>query len=299
MPTHVAAHDASLFARLALTVKRTWAGLLRHHAFDAAAAMTFYFFLSLVPLFAFLGFILGRVALSEGLDTFAPILGVVPRNVSMLIRDELSRMGDAGGVAPFSFLGFVYLTSSGTHNLMDLLEVATGAPPRGWWRQRAIAILWNFAGIFVVVALIAAFLAFAHRPEIASAARGAQNVVERTLTISVGPAEKWVAIAGTLALGASALALFFRIAVTHPPGISRRVWPGAIVAVVLGLLVSMAFAGYVATLGKYAVYYGSLAAVAVLLMWLYLTSLAMLVGAEINAQLEGLRPPFGHVHHGH
>ncbi len=291
-----AVSDESLLARLALTVRRTWSGLLRHHAFDAAAAMTFYFFLGLVPLFALLGFVLGRVALSEGLDTFAPILGVVPRNIAMLLRDELSRMGDSTGVAPFSLIGFVYLTSSGTHNLMDLLEVATGAPPRGWWRQRAMAIVWNFAGVLVTVAIVAAFLAFTHRPEVAHAARGAQNIVERTLRISVGPAEKYIAIALTLAFGASGLALFFRIAVKHPPGVSRHVWPGAIVAVVLGLIVSVAFAEYVATLGKYAMYYGSLAAVAVLLMWLYLTSLAMLVGAEINAQLEGLRPPFGHPH---
>ena len=45
------------------------------------------------------------------------------------------------------------------------------------------------------------------------------------------------------------------------------------------------------TIGHYAVYYGSLATVAVILLWLYLTSLALVVGAEVNAQLEGVREP--------
>jgi len=55
------------------------------------------------------------------------------------------------------------------------------------------------------------------------------------------------------------------------------------------LVISSVFGLYVKSLAEYAVFYGSLAAVAVLLVWLWLTSLAILVGAELNAQLEGLR----------
>ena len=84
------------------------------------------------------------------------------------------------------------------------------------------------------------------------------------------------------------LALFYRFAVEHPPGIHRRAWPGAIVAIASWLLVSWVFGAYLGSLGTYAVYYGSIAAVAVLLVWLYLTSLALLLGAEVNAMLEGV-----------
>jgi membrane protein len=55
------------------------------------------------------------------------------------------------------------------------------------------------------------------------------------------------------------------------------------------LLVSWAFGAYVSSLGSYALFYGGLAAVAVLLFWFYLSSLALLLGAELNAQLEGVR----------
>jgi membrane protein len=71
--------------------------------------------------------------------------------------------------------------------------------------------------------------------------------------------------------------------------VKRRVLPGAVAAVALWMVISWAFGVYVSSLAEYAVFYGSLAAVAVLLVWLWLTSFAILVGAELNAQLEGLR----------
>jgi membrane protein len=98
-------------------------------------------------------------------------------------------------------------------------------------------------------------------------------------------------IAAMLMLGAGLLLLagVYRFAVEHPPGIRRRVWPGAIAAVSSWLVVSWAFGAYAVSIGDYALYYGSLAAVAVLLVWLYLSSLTLVIGAEVNAQLEGLR----------
>jgi membrane protein len=67
------------------------------------------------------------------------------------------------------------------------------------------------------------------------------------------------------------------------------VWTGTLVALLLWALVSWAFGTYVRTIAHYAVFYGSLATVAVILLWLYLTSLALVVGAEVNAVLEGMR----------
>jgi membrane protein len=96
-----------------------------------------------------------------------------------------------------------------------------------------------------------------------------------------------------LLCGTAILAGFYRFAVEHPRGVHRRAWPGAFAAVAFWLVVSWAFGEYAMSLGNYAVYYGGLTAVAVLLIWLYLTSLSLVVGAEVNAQLEGVRdrPP--------
>jgi membrane protein len=68
--------------------------------------------------------------------------------------------------------------------------------------------------------------------------------------------------------------------------VRRRVWPGTFTAVASWLIVSWGFGLYAVSMSSYALYYGSLAAVAVMMVWLYLTSLSLVVGAEVNAYLE-------------
>lgn len=101
--------------------------------------------------------------------------------------------------------------------------------------------------------------------------------------------EKAFAFAVLFAIAFVALGLLYRFAIEHPRGIARRVWPGAAVAVFFWFPVSYAFGAYVSSLGAYVAYYGSLAAVAVVLIWLYLTSLVLVAGGELNALLEGVR----------
>jgi len=79
--------------------------------------------------------------------------------------------------------------------------------------------------------------------------------------------------------------LFWAAPNVRQPGF-RWITPGGAVAVVLWVLVSLAFAAYVANFGAYNATYGSIAAVIVFLVWLWLTNLAILFGAELNAELE-------------
>ena len=87
------------------------------------------------------------------------------------------------------------------------------------------------------------------------------------------------------AIGVLFLALFFLIA-SPRPGVRRRVFPGAVLAFVAGIAVSAAFAFYAGHLARFALFYGSLAAVAVTLAWLWLMCFSVLVGAELNQLLE-------------
>jgi membrane protein len=302
-------------------------GLRDHSAFEAAASIAFWFFLSLMPLLVLVGFLIGQVARSRGVDALlGPLLEVVPGTAEALVRTELERLESGStSIAPLGVIGFLWTASSGLHNLMDVFEIAVKAARRSWLKQRAIALGWVALGL-AAACLLAWLLVTVdsalheHDPGASASASASSATVptpsqaawprsgERgtgrgSSTVARGrgalkhrvhkalqtPAEQIVAGTLLLAAGTTLLAGFYRVAVEHPPGVRRRVWPGAAAAVVSWLFVSWGFEAYALSIADYALYYGSLTAVAVLLVWLYLTSLSLVLGAEVNAQLEGIR----------
>jgi membrane protein len=311
-------------------VERVVLRLLAHNAFETAAAVAFWFFLSLVPLLVLAGFLVGQVARARGVDQLVgPLLDVIPGSAEGLIRSELDRLAGARAtsVAPLGVVGFLWTASSGLHNLMDVLEATVRVARRPWWKQRAVALVWVLIGL-ATSCLLAWLVVTSERPPrtrdaappstsaptassavrpgpgdrsasrpVAPAAAPPSAVAPRgrgALTPPVGKvlhAGRTQALAAGLLLVAGLLLLagFYRFAVDHPPGVRRRVWPGAAVAIGSWLAVSWAFGAYVVSIADYTFYYGGLAAVAVLLVWLYLTSLALVLGAEVNAQLEGAK----------
>jgi uncharacterized BrkB/YihY/UPF0761 family membrane protein len=313
-------------------------GLREHNALEAAAAIAFWFFLSLLPLLVLLGFLVGIVARSSGVDALLmPLLDVVPGTAEDIVRHELERMaGSTTSVAPLGVVGYLWTASSGLHNLMDVFEAAARVAPRPWWKQRAIALGWVFLGLaaacFMAWMLVKVDSALnGNEPPTAgmaatvtpapslptpvpvspppSSSRSTERAqsTEHLPPRSAGPSrlrgafkhrftralhtptEQLIATTLTLGMGMVMLAGFYRFAVEHPTGVRRRVWPGTVTAVALWLVVSWGFGLYAVSMSSYALYYGSLAAVAVMLVWLYLTSLSLVIGAEVNAQLEGVR----------
>ena len=90
---------------------------------------------------------------------------------------------------------------------------------------------------------------------------------------------------GLVALTAMFAAIYYLSPYRETP---RWVWvsPGGVLAALIWLAASLGFSFYVSSFGKYAETYGSLAGVVVLLLWLYLTALAVILGGELNAELE-------------
>ena len=266
-------------------------GLFVHHAFDHAATMAFYFFLGTIPLLVFVGLLVGSVVQREGAEELAaPLYRAMPKAASDLFRNELYKIADANSssLAPVSLVGFLWLTSNGIHNLMDIFEILVGAQPRSWLRQRIIAVFWVIGSLAAIAGATWILLAVngvatglsAHR--LPSLLRGGSDFVAQGW-------QRFGVLLVFIAMTIVALAIFYRTAVRHPPGVKRKVWTGTFVALSLWAIVSWGFGTYVRTIAHYAVFYGSLATVAVILLWLYLTSLALVVGAEVNAILEGMR----------
>ncbi|WP_437709981.1 YhjD/YihY/BrkB family envelope integrity protein [Sorangium sp. So ce448] len=248
--------------------KAVWSVIVsldRHNGPRAASAMAFDAFLSLIPLAAFAGYVLSRI--HQWSDVVVrPILQAAPPDVAKLVSEELIRLSQSSAVAPISITGFLWITSSGLSTAMGVFDTIYNTRERPWYVRRAIAAACVMASLAVV-------------PVVAGV-----GVLIGTLSGSTGARIVAFALPGGLVI--CMVAAFFRISIQRPNIERRRIFPGAVLTVVLWSAVSTLFSLYVATLGRYATFYGSLATVAIFLFWLWLLALALLIGGELNARLE-------------
>lgn len=255
--------------------------LVRRDIAAATSAMAFDLFLAAIPMLALAGWLFGRLLLSDHeslLQTTAALLDLTPNEVQVLTWQQLDRFA-LEAVAPFALIGALWTASGAYHTSMSLLEASAGIEPRSWLRKRALSLL------SVVVSIVL----FGSSALLAVWASGGPARLFGVLSggeIELNPTFSHYLLLLLLAvLGVLLLALFFFFA-SPRPGVRRRVFPGAIVAVAAGSAVSGAFAYYAGHLGRFALFYGSLAAVAVTLAWLWLVCFSVLVGAELNQLLE-------------
>jgi membrane protein len=240
----------------------------RYAASRAASAMAFDLFLSLIPLVAAAGVILHRLQ-SSSETTLGPLLKAFPPAVVQLIDGEFLRLSGAGFAvfAPLVILAFAWVSSAGLSTALGVFECIYIGSERPWWKRRLIAIAYVLAGL-VIVSIVTAIGLW-----IASKSRILGWILGFCLPI-VAPV---LLVAG-----------FFRIATQRTGGPKRRIFPGAILTVALWAATSTAFSFYVGRIASYATLYGNLATVAIALLWLWIASLALLVGGEVNALLDGI-----------
>ncbi|MEO7035839.1 MAG: YihY/virulence factor BrkB family protein [Polyangiaceae bacterium] len=262
-------------------------GLVTRDTLQAASAMAFDLFLAAIPMLALAGWLFARI--SQGSDavlTSASLLvDVTPSEVRTVIWNQLGQFS-VTAVAPFALLGALWLASSAFNTLMAVLEVTVGAMRRPWWKRRLIALSCVVLSIvlFMVSAILAVTLAGGPSAVIRFVARGEIPFLDR--------ASHFLLLALVLLIASALLSGFFRLAVIRP-GLKRRVWPGALLTVGASTSASVAFAYYAHHLARFALFYGTLSAVAITLGWLWIMCLTLLLGAELNLQLEDLsaQPP--------
>ncbi len=243
--------------------------LRRHDVLRSASAMAFHSFFSLVPLVAIAGWVVHKLTRGSG-ELAEPLLTLAPAQVVHLADGEFMRLSTDGEtvLAPLAIVGFLWLSSGGVNTAMLVFERMFEAPVRPVVRRRILAFL------FVLIALAVVSLVAAATVALVWVGGAAAGIVGMVLPLGV----VWVMIAG-----------FFRYATRRPPGTARRGFRGAGATVLLWLATSFLFSHYVRQLATYSQFYGGLAAVVVVLVWLWLMSFALLVGGEINARIEGIR----------
>jgi membrane protein len=251
--------------------------IARARTLGLAAEMSFWLFLSLVPLAAVAGLIAARLAMRH--EPFVgSLISSVPADVRHMIEDQVKSVANwSGGVAPVALGMFVWLAASGVHAVFDALEVQSGTA-RPWWMKRVLALL-TCVGLSVGVAVLG-FLAIGLERIEALAGRA----------LPIGHAEASVAssvarYASGFAIAIGMVAALYRIGIPREARYRTYVWPGTLLAVALIGLLGFCYRLYVSRMGTGDAYLGSLGIIGVTMTTLWLFSIALLLGTALNTVL--------------
>jgi membrane protein len=264
--------------------KRVWREADNDHMFGRAAELSYYFLLALFPLLIFLTSVIG-IILGSGTGTRHALFGylarIMPPSAFQLIDATMLEVSTASGSGKLSFglLAALWAASNGMGAITQSLNVAYDVQEtRPWWKHRLVAIgLTAALSVLIISALV--LVVFGGRiGEGIAGAYGFGSAFAITWKIIQWPV--------VLAFMVLAFALIYYFA----PDLRHQTWqwltPGAAIGVALWLLVSLGFRIYLQFFDSYSATYGSLGAVIILMLWLYFTGTAVLIGGEINSEIE-------------
>jgi len=258
---------------------------------DLAAALVYYTVLALFPAIIAALSLLGLVG--QGDSTVTATLDILKSVAGSDIADTLKPVieslstSSGAGVAFFIGLAGALWSASGYVNAFSramnrIYEVGEGRP---FWKLRPVMLLVTLVALVLVV--VAALILVVSGP-VAEAIGSAIGLGSTAVT--VWGIAKWPVLLAIVIFIVSVL--YWATPNVKQPKF-RWVSVGALVAIVLWVLASVAFGFYVGNFGSYNKTYGSLAGVIVFLLWLWITNLALLFGAEVDAELERSRQLLG------
>ncbi|HEU4684931.1 MAG TPA: YihY/virulence factor BrkB family protein [Nitrospira sp.] len=262
--------------------RRLWRESREDELLGRAAQLSYYILLALFPALIVLTAAMGLFSVQNYMPELMGYLrNVLPGDALSMVERFLNQVAEGSGANVLSLggLGALWASSSGITAIMEALNVVydVNEDSRPFWRVRLTAMLLTIG--------LATFV-----------------ILSMTLVLYGGPLGEW--IAGFVGLGQAftwtwkilqwplvvALMLVAVAAVYYVcPDIEqnwRWVSPGSVFAVSMWLLVSLGFKFYVDNFGDYNKVYGSIAGVIVLMLWLYWSGMTLLLGGEINAEIE-------------
>lgn len=263
-------------------LKRTALEFQKNDGMGLAAQLAYYLILALFPLILVLFSVLGTFSSP---DLASSLLGyfsqVLPGQVYSLIEAYMGGIlsGDNGapGLLSFGILGTLWAASGAFSALINALNRAYGVEEsRPFWKVKLLAILMTLALSGIVLAAVILLVFGPQIGEAISGYFGLSTVFDMTWNVL-----RWV-VALLFLIVTVALVYYVAPDVEQP---LRWITPGGVVGVLLWVLASLGFSFYVGNFGSYDETYGSIGAVIVLLLYLYISSLAILFGAELNATL--------------
>ncbi|MHB8872276.1 MAG: YihY/virulence factor BrkB family protein [Myxococcaceae bacterium] len=251
----------------------------RDRVSDVAGTLTFFSVLALFPFLLFMVALASVIIDPRTAQSLIEQLGqVAPGEVTQILGERIRALGEANsvGLLTFGAVAAFYSAARGIRAAMRALNVVYGVKEtRPLWKVYGIAFLMTLgaAGLGIVAVAIAVVA-----PAAASALGGVGGTLIEWLRLPV---------AGLLMMLLWAVLYYFL------PDVEQRfryITPGSVVGVIVWMVASWGFSLYVSRFGKFDATYGALGGVIVLLLWMWISSQVLLLGAEINAVIEVKSP---------
>lgn len=248
---------------------------------QAAAELSYFLLFSMFPLLMFVNSILAQLDIT--LEGITPVLEMLPKSLQRLITGYLAQLSGTPAFSPMLIgIGLtLYFLSRAVRSMMrtvnDIYHVEV---TRGMVKDVLIS-LGITAGFLISV--VCSFVLVVAGRTLLRLLPQAFPIPQAALDVT-HDASFWVMIAFIFAF----LMLFNRIV----PNLHlkfREVWPGALFSLVAWILVSWAFSFYVDNMARYSALYGSLGTIIVLMLWLYIVSMLLLMGPQLNHTLVVMR----------
>jgi membrane protein len=246
-----------------------------------SAGVAFYSFLAIFPaimaLISIYGLAMDPQQVERQLNNINDMMpeeayGVIESRMENFIQTAGSTLSWA---TTAGILFSIWSANRGTKSLFTGVIVAYKTKNnRGFLKHNAVTLAFTFGGIILIIICIAVIVLF-------PALVGTIPLPEE-ITDLIGWL-RWVVLA---LLVSFFLCLVYKFAPPQTDPKLKWVMPGALIATFLWLLASWGFSIYISNFGNYGEIYGSISAVVVLMMWLYLSSFIVLLGAELNAEIE-------------
>ena len=254
--------------------------LWRTRVFTVAAALAFFFLLSLVPLIVVFSSLLQFLPIPNVFQQVLDLMAqIVPADSMSFVETLVASIltPDRGKLLSFGIAGYLWATTGGFSSVIEALDIAYDVEEhRSWLHARLRALILTFTSGGLVAVSLVALLAGPHFGHFLSqffpAAQGFEYL--------------WppVRLALTFSAFVVSLELIYYLGPNTKHSFSST-QPGALFAIAIWFLGSTGLSFYLNHLSNYNATYGSMGALVGLMLWFYLTALAMLIGAELNAEL--------------
>ena len=272
---------------ISTVVKRTFHSFLADNLLGRAAELGFYFLFALFPTLVSASSMLGLAARSAShiyYTLLAYLSVVIPPSAMGIVLDTFNQTTAASsrGKITFGLAAAIWSASVGFSAIQDTLNVVYKVPEtRPYWKARSSAILVTIILSVLVTLLLSAMLGGDVLGKFAE-----HRFYHRYLAVAAMILVRFV---GWL-LATLLLAFIFSVIYFFAPDVKSSRWhwlsPGAAIGILAWLLASFGLRLYLHFFNNYSVTYGSLGAVIILLTWFYISGLMLLLGAEVNSEIE-------------